>query len=313
MKNLSFSMSSVLPEEVFLKVRRRINRRCLLSQALLFNCARGETGVACLEALHDEGLLTRGEGKILSRGFQELDKDTVSTDDHHHLNKDFAMAMLPMLWNCNEVHRLFKQGHFAPPVVALLHGLCMDARNGMEGVAMMVSCALPFTYTHLICLLVHSAVLLAACKCGLKAALARTELQAVCEALFCLCLCAVYLGLLHLVAIIEQPFGDDLLDIALSFQRQQLNRGCKMGGEVAVSKLGDVALKNVKLPQPKAKAAPGSPSKQKLKKSGTLKAAVAAVAMSSSSQQQPGVKAEPQAKAAPSHEASGVGSIQELS
>jgi hypothetical protein len=261
MTNLTYSLSSVLPEDVFLKVRRRMARRCILAHALLFAIARGDNGRERMQKLLDDKILTGNEHKILSRGFKELEEDSIKAHDTKHENKDFAMAMLPMLWNCNEVHRLFKEGHFAPPIVAMLHGLCMQARDGMEGVAMMVSCPLPFTYTHLICLLVHCAVLLAACKCGLQQALSKTNLQVVCEALFCLCLCAVYLGLLHLVAIIEKPFGDELLDVACAWQYQQLHRGCKLGGEKAWSKLGEVALKNIWLPQPvaKAKAAPSAP------------------------------------------------------
>lgn len=256
MKNLNYSLSCILPEDLFYKVRRRMARRCLLSHALLYACARGEIRQKRLNALLEEKLLTRDELKILCRGIQEMDKETQEAEDIHHDNKDFSMAMLPMLWNCNEVHRLFRAGHFAPPIVAMLHGLCMDARNGMEGVHLMVSCPLPFTYTHLICLLVHSAVLLAACKCGLQQALSKTTLQVICEALFCLCLCAVYLGLLHMVAVIERPFGDGLMDVSWVFERQQLHRKCKLGGEKNWSDLGDVALRNVRLPQVKPKVPP---------------------------------------------------------
>merc|ERR1719265_1846663 len=109
-----------------------MGRRCILAHALLFACARGESGSKRLKMLLDDNLLTGNEHKILARGFRQLEEDQIQAHDTQHENRDFAMAMLPMLWNCNEIHRLFKAGHFAPPIVAMLHGLCMQARDGME-------------------------------------------------------------------------------------------------------------------------------------------------------------------------------------
>merc|ERR1719420_1648209 len=96
---------------------------------------------------------------------------------------------------------------------------------------MMLSSQLPYTYVHLICMLAHFAALMSALTTGLTTALADTNLQICCQAVAMFCLCTVYLGVLSLTAVIQDPFGDDILDFPFPEMQRMLARGCKLGGE----------------------------------------------------------------------------------
>merc|ERR1719498_12433 len=94
----------------------------------------------------------------------------------------------------------------------MMHRICVDARNGIDGVQMQLNSQLPFAYAHLITLLVHVSSIFTVIKCGLRLALASSSLEVVCQVMFAFVLSVCYLGLLSMDAVIADPFGDDVIE-----------------------------------------------------------------------------------------------------
>lgn len=228
-RHLIFSLASILPEDKYKSVRQQMARHAMLSFRLLFLSARSSAhhvakilGRSELEILQIEGLLTAEEKEEMLEGI---------AFSSHHLPKgsfDGDLAEIPWLWNCRAIHILFKAGAYPPPVLAMLHRLCLDARNGIDGVFTQMNAQLPFAYCHLITMLVQFSVFLSAVKCGLMIALSDTWVSLVCEAGFSCGMCTVYLGLLALSAVIADPFGDDLIDFPAAQMFDQLWQGCSV-------------------------------------------------------------------------------------
>lgn len=141
---------------------------------------------------------------------------------------DFDVAEIPLLWIGQQIQALFKKQFFPPPMMAMLHRFVIDARNGIDGIAMQLNSQLPFAYAHLITTLVHGATMLSAVKTGMVVAVADTYLSIVCNVFFCFALSLVYLGLLALSAVIADPFGDDVIDLPAAQLQRQLWKGCNM-------------------------------------------------------------------------------------
>lgn len=220
-RNMVFSMAACLPGHEHDEVRQRIARYCLLSNKLLFMCARGDLSEKMLEICVEEGLASKDEVEELVAALRchEIAPPVTGA-------LDCDVAEIPWLWNCRLVHILFKAGCFPPPVMALMHRLCLDARNAISGVEMQMNSQLPFAYCHLITTLVQGSVLLSSVKCGMLVALATSPLAVACESTFHVCLSMVYLGLLSMTAVIADPFGDDVIDFPAAQMQQQLWRGC---------------------------------------------------------------------------------------
>jgi predicted membrane chloride channel (bestrophin family) len=220
-RNLVFSMAACLPGKEHDDVRQRIARYCLLSNRLLFMCARGDLCEHYLGFCVEEGLATKDEVDELLSALRchEIAPPVAGA-------LDCDVAEIPWLWNCRLVHILFKAGLFPPPVMALMHRLCIDARNAISGVEMQMNSQLPFAYCHLITTLVQGSVLLSSVKCGMLVSLATSPLAVACETTFHICLSMVYLGLLSMTAVIADPFGDDVIDFPAAQMQQQLWRGC---------------------------------------------------------------------------------------
>jgi hypothetical protein len=234
-KNIVYSLAAILPGAKHDQIRQQVARHALLSFRLIFICARTRPCVTRNElvGLQDEGLLTSSEIKALLRGMEKTStKKTpfvTSIKSAWNFEKggfDLDLAEVPWQWNAQLVQVLFKQGCFPPPVMAMLHRLCLEARSGLDGIVVQLNSQLPFAYTHLISLLVQGAVLLNSVKCGILLALAESILAMVCQVVFSLCLCMVYLGLLALTAVIADPLGDDIIDLPDAHLLQQLWHNC---------------------------------------------------------------------------------------
>merc|ERR1719473_2043675 len=128
-----------------------------------------------------------------SQGFFGAAEDVVTWD-----STDFDVAEIPLLWMGQQFQVLFKKGFFPPPMMAMLHGFVIAARNGIDGIAMQLNSQLPFAYTHLITTLVHGACVLTGVKCGMETAISDSYLAICCRVFFAFSLSLVYLGLLAL-------------------------------------------------------------------------------------------------------------------
>merc|ERR1719399_1900303 len=123
------------------------------------------------------------------------------------------------------IRDLFKAGALAPPVLVLTLKICMDAQNAVDSVTMQMTSQLPFAYAHLLCFLVHGAMVLNATTAGLLIALASCRTAVICQIWQTLGMGIIYLGLLSMSSIISDPFGDDIIDFPQAKLQQELWRG----------------------------------------------------------------------------------------
>lgn len=228
-RNIVFSISAVLHHPTYDSVRQNIMRRCFLGYRLLFLCAYGRVGEAQLRELCDQGLLDISELRELI----SIIEDTGAPDQQQYAGFearefDTCLAEVPWLWNARQCFALFKAGSIPPPMMSLLHGLCKDAQNSIENVRMQMNSQLPFSYCHLVAILVQGSSLLSAIRCGMQIALADSVLRMVCLAMFSFCLSAVYLGLFTMTAVLADPFGDDVIDFPVAHMEAQLWKGCQL-------------------------------------------------------------------------------------
>merc|ERR1719215_1243602 len=146
---------------------------------------------------------------------------------------DFNFAMLPFFWAAHLIYRVFQFGQTTKgaagvtlplPVLVKMLGYCMDARRGVENIAMVLSTPLPFPYVHLVCLLVHLSALFQCVQSGLALATepALGVQHIAFELIFILAMNSLYCGLLCLAVVLWDPFGDDVVDFPQAMLHHQL-------------------------------------------------------------------------------------------
>jgi hypothetical protein len=157
-RNLTFSVSAALHQPEYALVRSELARRCFLSFRLLFLCAYGQVGEAQLRELCDQGLLELEElRELVSIMDDSSAPDIQQYAGHEPRHFDTCLAEVPWLWNARQCHALFKAGAIPPPMISLLHGFCKDSQNAIESIRLQMSAQLPFSYCHLIAILVQGA------------------------------------------------------------------------------------------------------------------------------------------------------------
>lgn len=106
----------------------------------------------------------------------------------------------------------------APKLMAVFNQ-CIAARNGIQVIHTYLQTQLPFAYVHLLTLLVNVNNLVVAIKCGAVfiVALAKDDHQTMGYQLLMLVLVPVlYHGLLSISYVIQDPFGEDMLDFPIA-------------------------------------------------------------------------------------------------
>lgn len=101
-----------------------------------------------------------------------------------------------------------------PPNFNLIQQRCIMATQSIQLIDMFLCTQLPFAYVHLLTWLVHVQNLVVALNAGLVISQSYdTDLQkCIMEVLLALVVCLIYQGLLSISYVIEDPFGDDLMD-----------------------------------------------------------------------------------------------------
>merc|ERR1719329_754447 len=105
------------------------------------------------------------------------------------------------------------------PKLMLIFNQCMSARNGIQCIHAYLKTQLPFAYVHLLTLLVNVNNIVVSVKCGavFTVALSNGDIQTCGYQFLMLVLVPVlYHGLLSISYVIQDPFGEDVLDFPIA-------------------------------------------------------------------------------------------------
>jgi len=105
------------------------------------------------------------------------------------------------------------------PKLMLVFGQCINARNGIQTIYTYLKTQLPFAYVHLLTLLVNVNNLIVSIKCGAVfiVAMGKHDFQTMGYQFLMLILVPVlYHGLLSISYVIQDPFGEDMLDFPIA-------------------------------------------------------------------------------------------------
>jgi len=101
------------------------------------------------------------------------------------------------------------------PIAAQIIGHCLKAREGMATMNHYLDTQLPFAYVHLITFLVNVQNFVFAILSGVTVAVnfaAQNATGIIQQIIACFLVVLIYQSLLQITALIEDPFGDDVLD-----------------------------------------------------------------------------------------------------
>ena len=116
------------------KIRHQLVRYGLLSFALVFKDARGESASEYLDDFEEKGWCTPEEAVVLRRVA--------------------IKSEAPWVWACELVARTTEQGHIPSGLRYEFHARCLRGRTAVNNVLVFVQTPLPLMYVHLIVVLV---------------------------------------------------------------------------------------------------------------------------------------------------------------
>merc|ERR1719440_1212261 len=131
-------------------------------------------------------------------------------------------AMVMWAWIMRIAQETFESARgprpHAPKLMAVFNQ-CIAARNGIQTIHTYLKTQLPFAYVHLLTLLVNVNNLIVSIKCGAVfiVAMAQDDVQTMGYQFLMLMLVPVlYHGLLSISYVIQDPFGEDMLDFPIA-------------------------------------------------------------------------------------------------
>merc|ERR1712176_314195 len=149
------------------------------------------------------------------------DGDLLSWDEIDAIKKKDFMWQRPMvMWawilricSSSMEHRKSPPGHISQVMVQ-----CIAAREGMAVINQYLETQLPFAYVHFVTLLVNVQNMILALQAGINFAKAVSCLRIskmLQEVFACMLISFIYQALLQITYMIEDPFGDDVLDFPI--------------------------------------------------------------------------------------------------
>jgi len=129
----------------------------------------------------------------------------------------YHRVMMVLAWILSMVVHAASLDGVAPPNVNAFHVQLVSARDGVNTVDTLLNTQLPFAYVHLIALLVNVNNIFVVLKCGYFFALAMEGginqiFVMVSQILYVMVIPVLYHGLLAISYLIEDPYGDEILD-----------------------------------------------------------------------------------------------------
>lgn len=153
--DLTMVLAVHFPRREHRRFKTLVLRYCLLSVELMFMEARGSEA--------DLGVLCR--------------RHLLRNDEREKLEKLPSKPQVVWVWIAGTLQRLAEAGKLPSRLLVSLYGICANARGALGGVSVHLDTQLPFTYAHLLSVVVHVDNLLVAMKCGALAAVAIWNLH----------------------------------------------------------------------------------------------------------------------------------------
>lgn len=223
--DLALLLAAHFPGPEAQPLKSLVLRYCLASLELTFMQARGTDGV--LAGLVGQGLLTEDE----KRKLEEL------------VSKPQAV----WVWIAGVFQQLTSRGKLSSRMLVALYSICAHARSCVgrgRGVFAYLDTQLPFSYVHLIAIIVHLSNLLLAVKCGTLAAVASWNLVRpetkrdpvsdmenaqvlLLQVFFVIVVPFFYLAFLEVGASVSDPFGEKFEDFPRAAYRTWVRNECE--------------------------------------------------------------------------------------
>jgi len=199
--NVALIVSCVLPNQEHAQVRDLVVKWGMASIFLLVKAARGDNKD---EDLAHKGLLSMKDVECLQG---------ISPD---------GRAMVMWAWIMRLSQETFESARGPrphAPKLMMVFNQCIAARNGIQCIHTYLKTQLPFAYVHLLTLLVNVNNIVVSVKCGAVfiVAMANDDPQTMGYQFLMLMLVPVlYHGLLSISYVIQDPFGEDMLDFPVA-------------------------------------------------------------------------------------------------
>mmetsp|Transcript_68669 Transcript_68669/g.182944 ORF Transcript_68669/g.182944 Transcript_68669/m.182944 type:complete len:493 (-) Transcript_68669:69-1547(-) len=130
----------------------------------------------------------------------------------------------------------------APPNQNMLILECLRARDAVQNIHTYLDSQLPFTYVHLIVTLVSVNNVLIVLKCGFTFGVAYLDGQSIkmlCQVIYLVVVPALYEALLCISYVLEDPFGEDMLDFPIAAYADAAKKFMKYAQAVLENYVGD--------------------------------------------------------------------------
>lgn len=202
LSDLCMSMAVALPEAKWAPLHHHLLKLGLASIDLVSNAAKGQNDMS---RIRDAGLLTHEEVGIL---------EPVQL---------FQRAVAIWSWIMRIGEWALTEGKQPVPKIVVINKQCCAAREGIQTIHTYLLTQLPFAYVHLLAWLVNVQNVVIAVKSGIVIELALKQGQVakvVQETTMCVLVCLIYQGLLSISYVVQDPFGDDLLDFPVTAYTQ---------------------------------------------------------------------------------------------
>lgn len=211
--NASMLVCCNLPNKKFSKIRKCVVKWGLASVVLLVKAARDDDNISDMVP---KGYLTEDEVAVIRK------------------QSPYGRAMLMWAWIMRIAQESYHQASGPPPHAPkwlMVASTCLQARDAIQTIFTYLRTQLPFTYVHLITLLVnlHNVVNTVKCSAVFMVAICsepRQNQRALYQIIMMILLPVCYQGLLTISYIIHDPFGEDLLDFPVAAYAEYVSHSC---------------------------------------------------------------------------------------
>eukprot|EP00747_Dinoflagellata_sp_TGD_P165964 gnl/TRDRNA2_/TRDRNA2_188061_c0_seq1.p1 gnl/TRDRNA2_/TRDRNA2_188061_c0~~gnl/TRDRNA2_/TRDRNA2_188061_c0_seq1.p1 ORF type:complete len:403 (+),score=63.81 gnl/TRDRNA2_/TRDRNA2_188061_c0_seq1:176-1384(+) len=220
--DLTMVLAAHFPRREHRRLKTLLLRYCLLSMELMFMEAR-DPEVDLHELCRRKLLLEEEREKLAPLA---------------------SKSQVVWVWIAGTLQRLAEQGKLSSRLLVMLYGICNRARASLGGVFMYLDTQLPFSYLHLLAVVVHINNMAVAVKCGVLSAIAIRNLlgaesakapvsvaenaQMLLLQLFsAVAVPLFYLGLLEVGVLASDPVGTKLQDFPRSAYHMWMRDECE--------------------------------------------------------------------------------------
>mmetsp|Transcript_108902 Transcript_108902/g.249883 ORF Transcript_108902/g.249883 Transcript_108902/m.249883 type:complete len:540 (-) Transcript_108902:85-1704(-) len=201
--NLGLLVGAYFPHDRHRKFRVKVRRYSSCAVRLLVCAARGEDWAACQAAIWRDD----SEGQLT-----ELEKDCLQKV------APYQRVMMIFGWILTLIVEAAHIDKIPPPNINAFHVQLLAARDGIQLIDTVLNTQLPFAYVHLIALLVNLNNIVVSLKCAFVLAVSwkmSDPLSVASQIMYIMVMPVLYHGCLSISYLIEDPFGEEILDFPI--------------------------------------------------------------------------------------------------